>query len=126
MNTLVKKSATSRGFIRTILLIIVALLVISYFGLNIRAIVNSPAGKDNFTYTQEIMINIWNNYLKGPSTYLWNDIFLDLIWVPAIENLQKIKDGGQDSIVEQSPKLPSSRSQPEPGKACTPGGICKQ
>jgi hypothetical protein len=125
MNTLVKKSNTSGGFIRTILLIIIALLVISYFGLNIRTIVNSPAGKDNFTYTQEIMISVWNNYLKGPANYLWNDIFLDLIWVPAVENLQKIKDGEQDDIVKSAPRLPDSRSRPDSGKACTPGGICR-
>ena len=98
-------TAGKRGFVRTIIIIVIALLVLSYFGLNIRTIVNSPAGHDNFTYTQEVIYNVWNNYLKRPVTYLWNDIFLDLIWNPAVENLTKIKNGQMDSIQSQAPKL---------------------
>lgn len=99
MNKLLKKRELNRGFVRTVIIIVIALLILSYFGFNIRAIVNSPAGQDNFTYTQEVILNVWNNYLKGPATYLWKDIFLDLIWNPAIENLTDIKDGKSDSIV---------------------------
>ncbi len=106
MNTLLikrlKKSESSRGFIRTIIIIVIALLILSYFGFNIRAIVNSPAGQDNFTYTQEVILNVWNGYLKRPATYLWNDIFLDLIWNSAIDNLNKIKDGQPDSIASSA------------------------
>jgi hypothetical protein len=61
-----KKIPGNQGFIRTILIIIIALLILSYFGLNIRTIVNSPAGSDNFSYVQEVMINVWDNYLKKP------------------------------------------------------------
>jgi len=94
----------NRGFIRTIIIIVIALLILSYFGLNIRAIVNSPAGHDNFTYVQEVMYNIWTNYLKGPVTYIWH-IFIDLIWNPAIENLTEMKNGGQGDIIRSAPKL---------------------
>lgn len=108
MNNLIKKRNMNRGgLIRLIIYIIIILLIISYFGLNIRTIVNSPAGQENFTYVQEIMINVWNGYLKKPVLYLWNDIFLKLIWEPAIENLTKIKNGEPDNLQSSAPKLSS-------------------
>lgn len=106
MNNPIKKREPSRGLIRTIILIVIALLVLSYFGLNIRSIVNSPAGQENFSYVQELMIKAWDGYLKKPVTYLWNDIFLDLIWNPAIENLTKIKDGEPDDLQSSAPVIP--------------------
>lgn len=112
MNNYIKKHSNERGFIRTIIIIVIALLILSYFGLNIRDIVNSPAGKDNFTYTQEVMIKVWNNYLKKPVTYLWNDIFLDLIWEPAIENLKKLRDGEPHDIQADAPTIPQPQMIP--------------
>lgn len=105
----ISKKYYQQGLIRTIILIVIALLVLSYFGLNIRSIINSPAGKDNFSFTQELMINTWNNYLKKPTTYLWNDIFLNLIWNPAIENLTKIKNGEPDSLRSSAPTIPTTQ-----------------
>ncbi len=114
MNTLIQKRNTNRGgLIRLIIYIVIILLIISYFGLNIRTIVNSPAGQENFTYVQGIMITVWNGYLKKPVLYLWNDIFLKLIWEPAIENLTKIKDGSSDSLLSSStPQLSPPRLIP--------------
>lgn len=114
MYKLIKKRNSNRGgLLRAVVFIIIVLLILSYFGLNIRTIVNSPAGQENFTYVQEVMINVWNNYLKGPATYLWKDIFLNLIWNPAIENLTKIKDGQPNSIMTAAsstiPTIPTPR-----------------
>ena len=98
------KVPKNRGLVRTVIVIIIALLILSYFGLNIRAIVNSPAGHENFTYVQELMLKVWNNYLKVPVMYLWH-IFIDLIWNPAIENLTKIKNGEPSSLNSLAPKV---------------------
>ncbi len=100
-----KNTSGERGFIRTIIIIVVALLILSYFGFNIRTIVNSPTGKDNFTYTQEIMISTWNNILKKPVTYLWNDIFVDLIWNPTIGRLTQLKGTDNTNTSTTSAKL---------------------
>lgn len=98
-------SATDGGFIRAILLIIVALLILSYFGLNIREIVNSPAGRDNFSYTQELMIKVWEGYLKKPVSYVWNDVFIELIWEPAIDNLKQMRSGEAHDIQTDSTQI---------------------
>ena len=65
----------SRGFIKMIILIVVALIVLGYLGFNLRNIVASPTVQDNFNYAKEVIVNIWNSYLKVPVDYLWNLIF---------------------------------------------------
>jgi cell division protein FtsB len=80
--------AHNKGLIRTIVLVVIALLILSYFGFNLRNLVDSPNTQDNFNVAISFVIDVWNDYLKTPAMYLWNDIFLKLIWKPAIEILQ--------------------------------------
>ena len=84
----INKATGQRGLIKIILMVVIALLVISYFGINLRALVNSPTTQDNVSYVSSTTVNIWNNYLKVPVTYIWNEIFVALIWNPAINNLK--------------------------------------
>lgn len=103
-----KNTSGNQGFIRTVILIVIALLILSYFGFSIRDIVNSPAGRDNFSYAQEVMIKVWNGYLKKPVMYLWN-VFVEYIWEPAIENLAKMKNGEPTDLKTAGPRI----SQPQ-------------
>lgn len=97
---------TNSGLVRTVIVIVIALLVLSYYGFNLRNLAESPTTQDNFGYVTTFVLHVWNDYLKRPATYLWNDVFLDLIWNPAIENLQKIKDGQPDDLSADAPKVP--------------------
>jgi hypothetical protein len=79
---------------------------LSYYGFSLRTLVQAPATQDNFTYVATTTISVWDKYLRKPATYLWNDIFLNLIWEPAIDNLTKIKNGQPTNIASSSPALP--------------------
>ena len=50
--------------LRLIILIIIALLVLSFFGISIRGIIESPTGQENFAYAWELIVLaaqwIWN------------------------------------------------------------------
>ena len=96
---------TDRGIIKMIILIVIALLILSYFGYNLRAIVNAPNTQDNFSYVGGAVVDVWNNYLKAPATYAW-DLFMDLIWKPAIANLTNMKNGQPTNIQQIPPMLP--------------------
>ena len=76
--------------IKYILIIVVALLALSYFGFNLQALIQSPTTQSNFSYVATAMTTFWNNYLKRPATYVWNEIFVKLIWGPAIENMLRV------------------------------------
>ena len=41
--------------IRTLVIIFVLLLVLSFFGVSIRALLESPTGKDNITFLSELI-----------------------------------------------------------------------
>jgi hypothetical protein len=94
---------SNRGLVKMIVLIVIALLILAYFGLNLRSIVNSPTFQDNWALIRDAVVNVWNTYLKGPATYLWNEIFIKLIWDPAIRNLERMKNDQPTDIVNQSP-----------------------
>ena len=91
-----------------ILLILVVLLLLAYFGFNLRSIVNSPTFQDNWSFIENGAVNFWNNYLKKPADYIWNTIFVPLIWRPAVSNLEQMKAGQANSIASSSPTLPQA------------------
>ena len=77
------------GFIRTIVLIVIALLIISAFGLNLKTVADSPMVQSNFGFVKNIALNIWHLYLEKPFMYVWNEVFLKLVWNPVYESLKK-------------------------------------
>jgi len=91
-----------------VLIIVVALLVLAYFGFNLRSISNSPTFQDNWSFIKGVVVNVWTKYLKAPFDYIWNKVFLPLIWEPAIKNLTRMKDDGTGVILpESAPHLSS-------------------
>lgn len=69
---------TNQGFIKWIIIIIIALIILGYFGFDIRRAIEAPTTQANFTYVQKIVWNVWNTYLKGIVMYLWNEVILKL------------------------------------------------
>jgi flagellar basal body-associated protein FliL len=67
-----KKPNNRGGVLWTILIIVAILIVLGYFGFNMRNIVNSPVVQDNLGFAKEVALNIWNNYLKVSAIYVWN------------------------------------------------------
>lgn len=94
----------NQGFIKYVILIIILIAILSYFKINIKSIAESEIFKENFGYVWNWCKDVWDKYLAKPAEYLWNDIFIDLIWNPFVEMLKRIKEGG--NIIEQVPKLP--------------------
>jgi len=92
-----------------IILIVVVLLVLSYFGYNLRSIVSAPNTQDNFSYVGGGIVDLWNGYLKVPFNFAWNT-FVDLIWDPAITNLTAIKNNQPTNIQQLQPMLPGTAS----------------
>ena len=64
----------SGGFIKVILLIVIALVVLGFFGYDIREVFNSPAVRDNLAYAWDMLIRLWNTFLAEPALWLWDKI----------------------------------------------------
>lgn len=97
---------TNRGLIKLLILILIALIVLGYYGISVRSAVQNPTTQDNISYVWNGVVYVWDTYLKGPATYLWN-IFVNDIWNPAITNLEAIKNGQPSTLDSNAPVLPS-------------------
>jgi len=84
------------GFIKTIVLIVIALIILGYFGYNVQDIVNSPTVQKNLNYAWDIVKYVWNNYLKIPAIFVWEKIIIGLGWnnlAKMIDNNKAVPDG---------------------------------
>ena len=63
-----------RGFIKLILLIVIALVVLGFFGYNLRDIINSPSVHDNLAYVWDLVVRFWNTFLAQPFAWLWDKV----------------------------------------------------
>lgn len=61
---------TQKGFIKVVLLTVIGLALLNIF-----------FGIDLVEYlSKERLLQIWNEEILGPLTYLWNNIVVGIIW----------------------------------------------
>ncbi len=58
--------------LKIILLIVLVILALSFFGISLRAIANSPVGQDNFAYIAQVFVDIWNSFIGFMSALVQN------------------------------------------------------
>lgn len=96
--------------IKWIILVLIGLIILGYLGIDVRQAVESPTSQSNIEYVKSVVVYVWDKYLEKPAKYLWNEIFIKLIWTTAIENLQKIKNNEPTNVQTSAPPLPSAPS----------------
>ena len=79
INKMILYKNTNRGLVRTIVIVLIALVILSYFGLNLRSIINSEAFQDNWDFLTGFLANIWSNYIKPAVIFVWERIIRPLI-----------------------------------------------
>ena len=91
MTNFIKKGGIS--ILGIVILAFLAILVLSYFNISIKSVVESPTGQENINYVGGGTKNIWNDYLAKPAAYLWNDVWVNIFWKGFINNMERIRDG---------------------------------
>jgi len=89
------KQNTQKGIsiLGVLVLGFILILVLSYFNISIKGVVESPTGQENLNYVQGTSVSLWDKYLAGPASYLWNDIWINLFWNSFVSNMERIRDG---------------------------------
>ena len=82
----IQKNNTKRGIVGVIVILIIALLILSYYGFNLRQTVDSPTTQSNFSYVWGGVVYTWDTYLQAPISYLSN-LFVQFIWTPIVNHL---------------------------------------
>jgi hypothetical protein len=101
------RSNTNRGvsLLGIVLYGFILILVLSYFRISVKDVVESPTGQENITYVQDTSKSFWDKYLKEPAHYLWNDIWIELFWKSFISNMQRIRDGQPTDVDMAAPQV---------------------
>ena len=79
----------NQGFIRYIILIVIFLLILSFFNVSLRGLVFSEAFQDNWNFIADLLqqawafiISIWSVYLSPWLSHIWDNILLPLyLWI---------------------------------------------
>lgn len=69
----------NQGLIKWIIIIIVALILLGYYGIDIKKVLRAPSAQSNLNFAEQTVSTVWNNYLKGPAIYVWNQVFIKYI-----------------------------------------------
>lgn len=86
-----------------IILAIIVLLVLGYFHVSVKSVVNNPTSQDNINYVGGGIENLWNQYFAEPASYLWNDVWVNIFWKSFIDNMERIRDG-QPTVLDNAAK----------------------
>ena len=68
-----------QGFIKWIILIIIALIILGYYGFDVRRAIDAPTTQSNLNWFKETCLWIWDNVLRWPATFVWENILWPLI-----------------------------------------------
>jgi hypothetical protein len=60
--------------LKLVLYIIILLLVLSFFGVSLQHVIESPAAQANFTYIGQLLVEGWNLIIAQLSAF-WGTIF---------------------------------------------------
>ena len=71
----------NRGFIGIIVLIVVAIIILSYLGFDLKKIFTSDLTQKNFSYITSFIKGVWSNYLSIPFTFAWNEAIKPLLLI---------------------------------------------
>lgn len=100
-----------QGFLRLIFIIIILVVVLSYFNIDIRGIVEAPQTQQNISYVWGWAVFVWNEFLRSPVLYFWHNIFINLLWDSFVNNLERIKRGEPNDFELKAPQVPSLPAQ---------------
>ncbi|MBU0612267.1 hypothetical protein KKA39_00865 [Patescibacteria group bacterium] len=103
MKSIYKKGGIS--ILGALLLGLVLIIVLSYFNVSIKAIVESPKAKDNFSYIGSTGRSLWNDYLKKPFSNVLNSDTVQYFWKSFLKNMQNIHDGKPTDFQKSAPTL---------------------
>lgn len=92
------------GFIRWIIIIAIALVLASYFfDFSVQDAVEDEQTQSNFSYISTNVRQFWDNHLSTTAHYLWDDVFIDLLWDSFTANLEHLKEGENTIFEDSSP-----------------------
>lgn len=87
------KKESGLSVIGIILLVVIGIFILSYFGISVQDNVENPTTQGNLSYVWGGVMHVWDTYLEGPILYFWNNIFIALLWNGFVHNMTLLGNG---------------------------------
>ena len=80
--------------IRFLVVAILLLVILGLLGVSVQHdVVENPGVQENTSYVESGVVTFWNQYLANPASYLWNDIFVNILWTTFVANMDRLRNG---------------------------------
>ena len=86
-----------------LILAVILILVLGYFNISVRSVVENPTSQDNLNYVKGGTESVWDKYLAEPAHYLWQDVWVNIFWQSFINNMERLRDG-KPTILDNAAK----------------------
>jgi hypothetical protein len=94
------------GLVKWFLVIIAIIALASFFfDFSVQEVVEDEQTQENFGYIWTNVSYFYDTYLESSVSYLWNDIFIDLIWNNFTRDLGSMKAGEATSFETLAPRV---------------------
>ena len=97
----------STSLLGLLIFCVVIVLIFSYFKINVKTVLESPEGQSNVSYVNGVVKSVWDDYLKEPTTYLWNNA-VNLFWKSFLDNMTG--KGSNTNFEKLAPSMPFGNS----------------
>ncbi|PIQ91364.1 MAG: hypothetical protein COV70_04090 [Parcubacteria group bacterium CG11_big_fil_rev_8_21_14_0_20_39_22] len=90
------KAEGRKGLVKTIILIVIAIFIIAYFGFDLKEFFASERFQTAFDKTKEYIVIAWDftwDITKTSSLWVWHNIIIAIIWNKAIVPVTVIVKG---------------------------------
>ncbi len=91
--------------IKYAIIILVAIIVLSFFGYDLKKIIEAPTTQGNLNYVMSGVTYVWDNWLKQPIVYFWDKIFIGILWNAFVHNLGRIDQGAPTELQNMGDRL---------------------
>jgi len=71
MKTIYKNKQAGLSLIGLIIVIVIIIAILSYYGFDLKDFFTSPQAQKNFSYAWNFITDVWTNYLAVPAGKLW-------------------------------------------------------
>ncbi len=66
------KLKSQRGIVQLVIILLIALITLSYFGIDLEQVVTKPLLKKNVVFTWNKTQEVWNDYIYKPVSNIFN------------------------------------------------------
>lgn len=80
--------------IRLLVVAILLLVILGLLGVSVQHdVVENPGVQENTSYVGTGIATFFTTYLAAPFDFLWNDVFVGILWNTFVENMERLRNG---------------------------------